>query len=116
MVVGEVVPKNLAIEKADVWRCWWRLLCCCFIAFSEPFVYVVERSAPDISRALGVSGHAGGGHSTEELKFIVESSRKEGHLEGFEEVAIQKLLDLQDRQRQRGHDTARGSGVGSRRR
>ena len=36
------------------------------------------------------------GHSPEELKFIVESSRMEGHLEGFEEDAIQKILDLQD--------------------
>jgi CBS domain containing-hemolysin-like protein len=30
------------------------------------------------------------------LKFILESSRKEGHLEGFEEIAIQKLLELKD--------------------
>jgi CBS domain containing-hemolysin-like protein len=26
VIVGEVVPKNLALEKADrlAWRCWWR--------------------------------------------------------------------------------------------
>ncbi len=35
-----------------------------------------------------------GGHSAEELKFIVSSSRREGHLHRFEEDAIQALLEL----------------------
>jgi putative hemolysin len=36
------------------------------------------------------------GHSAEELKFIVSSSRREGHLHRFEEDAIQALLELSD--------------------
>ena len=40
--------------------------------------------------------HSGGGHSAEELKFIVSSSRREGHLHRFEEDAIQALLELQN--------------------
>jgi CBS domain containing-hemolysin-like protein len=60
-------------------------------------VFVIDRSAAVLSRALGLrGGHSGGGHSAEELKFIVESSRHEGHLEDFEEDAIQKLLGLKD--------------------
>lgn len=96
VVVGEVVPKNLAIEKADRLALLVAPPLLLFYRIMRPFVYVVERAALALSRALGVSGHAGGGHSAEELKFIVESSRKEGHLEGFEEVAIQHLLDLRD--------------------
>ena len=42
------------------------------------------------------AGHGGGGHSAEELKFIVSSSRREGHLHRFEEDAIQALLELSD--------------------
>jgi len=58
---------------------------------------VIERSAAALSRVLGLHGGvAGGGHSPEELKFIVETSRREGHLEGFEEDAIQKILELKD--------------------
>jgi putative hemolysin len=68
-----------------------------FLRISAPFVFVIERSVAVLSHALGLhGGHAGGGHSPEELKFIVESSRREGHLEGFEEDAIQKLLELKD--------------------
>lgn len=94
VVVGEVVPKNLAIEKADRLALLVAAPLLLFYRIAEPFVFVVERSAQVLTKALGLSGRAGGGHSTEELKFIVESSRKEGHLEGFEEVAIQNLLDL----------------------
>ncbi len=94
VVVGEVVPKNLAIEKADRLALLVAPPLLVFYRVAEPFIFVVERCALVLTRALGLSGRGGGGHSTEELKFIVESSRKEGHLEGFEEVAIQNLLDL----------------------
>ncbi len=96
VVVGEVVPKNLAIEKADRLALLVAPPLLLFYRLFEPFVFVVERSARGLSRALGAGGRSGGGHSTEELKFIIESSRKEGHLEGFEEVAIHKLLDLRN--------------------
>jgi CBS domain containing-hemolysin-like protein len=96
VVVGEVVPKNLAIEKADRLALLVAPILLVFYRIALPFIYVVERTAAGLSRALGLRGHGAGGHSAEELKFIVESSRREGHLEGFEQVAIEKLLELQD--------------------
>jgi CBS domain containing-hemolysin-like protein len=63
---------------------------------SQPFVFVIERSASALSRALGLHSTGAGGHSAEELKFIISLSRKEGHLRPFEEDAIQNLLDLRD--------------------
>ncbi len=97
VVIGEVVPKNLAIEKADRLALLMAPALLVFLSISAPFVFVVERAASALSAAIGLhGGHGGGGHSPEELKFIVESSRREGHLEGFEEDAIQKLLELKD--------------------
>jgi magnesium and cobalt exporter, CNNM family len=96
VVVGEVVPKNLALEKRDRMALLVAPVLLVFYRLSAPFVYVVERAALGLSHALGLHGHGTGGHSTEELKFIVESSRREGHLEKFEVIAIQKLLDLRD--------------------
>ncbi len=97
VVIGEVVPKNLAIEKADRMALLMAPALLVFLRISAPFVFVIEHSAAVLSRALGLRGeHGGGGHSPEELKFIVETSRHEGHLEGFEEDAIQKLLELKD--------------------
>jgi len=96
VVIGEVVPKNLALEKADRLALLMAPVLLVFHRISAPFVYVVESSVAVISHAIGLKGHAGGGHSPEELKFIVQSSRREGHLEGFEEDAIQKLLELRE--------------------
>src|SRR5579863_2462394 len=97
VVVGEVVPKNLAIEKADRVALLMAPALLVFLRISAPFVFVIERSAAALTHVLGLRGsHLGGAHSPEELKFIVESSRREGHLEGFEEDAIQRILDLND--------------------
>ncbi len=96
VVFGEVVPKNLAMEKADRLALLVAPVLLVVYRIAMPFVFIVERSAVGLSRAMGLEGRAAGGHSPEELKFIVESSRKAGHLEDFEEVAIHKLLDLQN--------------------
>jgi magnesium and cobalt exporter, CNNM family len=97
VVIGEVVPKNFALEKADRLALLVAPVLLVFLKISAPFVFVIERSAAGLSHALGLKGeHGTGGHSTEELKFVIESSRREGHLEVFEEDAIQKLLDLKN--------------------
>jgi putative hemolysin len=97
VVIGEVVPKNLALEKADRLALLVAPVLLVFLRISAPFVWVIERSASALSRAIGLHGkHGAGGHSPEELKFIIESSRIEGHLQPFEEDAIQKLLDLRN--------------------
>jgi putative hemolysin len=95
VVIGEVVPKNLALEKADKLALLVATPLLIFRRVSLPFVIVIERTSGALSRLLGLKGeHGGGGHSPEELKFIVQSSRHEGHLETFEEDAIKKLLEL----------------------
>jgi CBS domain containing-hemolysin-like protein len=95
VVIGEVVPKNLAIAKADRVALLMAPILLVFLRISGPFVFVIDRSASVLSSALGLRGYSGTGHSPEELKFIVESSRMEGHLEAFEEEAIQNILELQ---------------------
>ena len=95
VVVGEVVPKNLAIEKADRLAILVAPALLVFDRLSRPFIFLAARSAAALSRFIGLKGtHTGGGHSAEELKFIISSSRTEGHLHRFEEDAIQALLEL----------------------
>jgi CBS domain containing-hemolysin-like protein len=97
VVIGEVVPKNLALAKADRLALLVAPALLVFLRISAPFVFVIERTARALSHAIGLRGEQGaGGHSAEELKFIIESSRREGHLESFEEDAIQRILDLKD--------------------
>ena len=97
VVIGEVVPKNLALEKAEHLALLVAAPLLVFRRISAPFVVGLEKTSVFVSRLVGLSGkHGGGGHSIAELKFILESSRDEGHLAGFEEDAIRKLLDLQE--------------------
>jgi CBS domain containing-hemolysin-like protein len=98
VIIGEVVPKNLALEKADKVATLAAPVLLIFYRISQPFVIVIERSSALILRALGIGrvGHAHGGHSAEELKFIVQSSLHEGHLQPFQEDAIQNLIELSD--------------------
>jgi putative hemolysin len=98
VIIGEVVPKNLALEKADRVAMLAAPILLVFYRLSQPFVIVIEKSSALILRGLGIggAGHAHGGHSAEELKFIVQSSLHEGHLQPFQEDAIQNLIELSD--------------------
>jgi len=96
VVLGEVVPKNLSIAKAD------RLAALCapplllFYRVMLPFVVVIERSADFITRALRAKGSAHGSvHTAEELKLIVSTSRGLGYLPEAQEDMIHHVLDLE---------------------
>jgi CBS domain containing-hemolysin-like protein len=97
VVIGEVVPKNLAIETADRLAVLVAPVLLVFYRIAGPFVAVIERSASWVSRKFGLkSGAEGGSHSVEELKFMVSASRRHGLIDQFEEDAVQCLLDLRD--------------------
>ncbi len=97
VIIGEVVPKNLAIQKADRLAVLVAPALLVFYRISQPFVLVIERSSALILRALGISSsHTRGGHTPEELKYIIQGIRREGRLQQFEEDAIQRLIDLSD--------------------
>jgi putative hemolysin len=95
VVLGEVVPKNLAIAKADRLAALVAPALLVFYRISLPFVVVVERSSGVLMRALKLRGGAhAGGHSAEELKMIVSSSRGLGFLPEIQEDMIHRVLDL----------------------
>jgi CBS domain containing-hemolysin-like protein len=99
VVIGEVVPKNLAIARADRLAMVVAPVLMVFYRIAAPFVSVVERSAALITRLAGAGSHAGhhaGGHSAEELKLIVSSSRFSGVLPEIQEDMIHRVLDLEE--------------------
>jgi len=97
VIIGEVVPKNLAIQKADRIAVLAAPVLLVFYRISQPFVIVIERTSALILRTFGLGqAQARGGHSPEELKFIIQSSRHAGHLQEFQEDAIQNLIELSD--------------------
>lgn len=97
VVIGEVVPKNLAIEKADRLAVVVAPVLTVVTRIASPFVRIIEGSSTGIARMLGVhTDHHAGGHSTDELKLIVSSSRFAGHLPAQQENMIHRVLDLEN--------------------
>jgi putative hemolysin len=97
VVVGEVVPKNLAIARADQLAVLVAPALLVFYRLSIAFVVIIERSAGALTRLLKIrsaAGGHGGGHSPEELKLIVSSSRGLGYLPETQEDIIHRVLDL----------------------
>jgi len=92
VVMGEVLPKNLAIAKADRVAVLVAPALLVFYRISVAFVVVIERSSNLLMRAMKIAGGAHtGGHSAEELKLIVSSSRGLGEVQ---EDMIHRVLDL----------------------
>ncbi len=95
VVMGEVVPKNLAIANADRVAVLVAPALLVFHRLSEAFVLVIEKSSGAISRLMQIHGRQrGGGHSAEELKLVVSSSRGMGFLPEAQEDMIHGVLDL----------------------
>ncbi|HEY2019023.1 MAG TPA: hemolysin family protein [Bryobacteraceae bacterium] len=96
VVIGEVVPKNLAIARADRLAALVAPALLVFYRISIAFVVIIEKSAGFLTRALQRGGGAhGGGHSAEELKLIVSASRGLGYLPEAQEDMIHRVLDLE---------------------
>ncbi len=98
IVIGEVVPKNLAFGKAERIAVLLAPPLLLFARLAGPFVAVIERSAAYCSRLVGARGGGshGASHSLEEIKHIVAASHKHGHLDTFEQEAMERLLELRD--------------------
>ncbi|MBK9167120.1 MAG: HlyC/CorC family transporter [Bryobacterales bacterium] len=94
VVLGEVVPKNLAIERADRIATVVAPVLLVFYRISEPFVRAIERTSLFVSKVLGLRGEASGGHSAEELKVVVSLSRGSGLLPERQEDMIHNVLDF----------------------
>jgi CBS domain containing-hemolysin-like protein len=96
VVLGEVVPKNLAISKAEHLAALSAPPLLLFYRVMLPFVVVIERSAEAITRTLRTKGAAHGSvHTAEELKLVVSSSRGLGYLPEAQEDMIHRVLDLE---------------------
>lgn len=95
VVVGEVLPKNVALDKADRLAVLVAPPLLVFSRIAVPFVVIVEKSAAALTRMLRLNAApAAGGHSTEELKLIVSGSRGMGFVPEAQEEMIHRVLDL----------------------
>jgi magnesium and cobalt exporter, CNNM family len=101
IILGELVPKSLALERAERVALAVAGPMDVFMTLAHPFLLFMNRSANMVLRGFGSRlRREGGAHSAEELKLIVTASRRLGLLPEAEEDMIHHALEL-------GHTTVR---------
>ncbi len=97
IVIGELAPKYLAIQRA----LRVALLCAypldLFYRVVRPFNWLVSQSANGVVRGLGIRPQGSlDVHSDEELKMLVAASARQGGLQESERVIVGNALDFAD--------------------
>jgi CBS domain containing-hemolysin-like protein len=95
--LGELVPKSVALHRAERVALAVAGPMEIFITATKPFLYVMTHTARVLLRLFGVPQiRQGGVHSPDELKLIVTASRRLGLLPAFEEELIHRTLEMGD--------------------
>lgn len=98
IVIGELAPKGLALQKPEATSLWVVLPVSIFLKVFRPFIYVLNGTGNLVLRLMGL--RAGGGeesvHSVEELRYLVRASRVAGVLDLEEEAIAGRALTLGD--------------------
>jgi CBS domain containing-hemolysin-like protein len=100
VVVGELVPKGIALGYSDrVALAVSTPVRGFFVAF-KPLIWVLQRSSEIVLRALGLTPPGGEMevYSEAELKMLLSRSTEEGELERQEQEMLYKVFDFADKE------------------
>jgi CBS domain containing-hemolysin-like protein len=97
VVLGELVPKSLALRRAEALAVAVAQPMLVFMALARPAVRFLSGSAALILRGFDIPmTQKGTVHSPEELKLIATSARLMGLLPRFQETLIHRTLELDE--------------------
>jgi len=97
VLVGELVPKSLALRRAEALAVAVAPPMLVFMALARPAVRLLKVSASVILRGFDIPvTERAQVHSPEELKLIATAARRLGVLPEFQETLIHRALELDD--------------------
>jgi len=96
VVMGELVPKSLALRRAEALAVSVAPPMLLFMALARPAVRLLKGSAAVILRGFDVPVTDRAVHSPEELKLIATAARRMGLLPAFQETLIHRALEMDD--------------------
>jgi CBS domain containing-hemolysin-like protein len=97
VVVGELVPKSLALRRSEALAVAIARPMLFFMALARPAVRLLRHSAAVILRGFDIPvTQKDAVHSPEELKLIATAARRMGILPQFQETLIHRALELED--------------------
>lgn len=98
VVFGEIVPKSIAIAKAEVMVLYIARPLYLFWVVFYPFIRFFDIMAANVLKILGVkpASEFEMAHSEEELRIIVNESFKVGHIDSVESEIIKNAVDFSE--------------------
>ena len=99
VVLGELVPKGIALDHAEGTALWVSAPVRAFLVVAGPLIWVLRSSTDLVLRAFGLSspGAERSVHSEAELRMLVTRSEEEGEIEEEERQMIDKVFDFADK-------------------
>lgn len=96
IVVGELMPKSIAIRQAEVISIWTAVPLYLFYQIMFPVIWLLNACSYFILKKLGLNlvDSEDGFYTTDELKLILSSSQSQGNLEQDEKGILKNALDL----------------------
>jgi CBS domain containing-hemolysin-like protein len=97
VVVGELVPKSLALRRAEALAAAVAPPMLLFMALARPAVRLLSRSAAIALRGFDIPvTERASVHSPEELKLLATAARRMGVLPKYQETLIHRALELKE--------------------
>ena len=97
VLLGELVPKSLALRRAENLAIAVAAPMLFFMAVTRPAVHLLQNSARIVLQLFQVSvAQESSVHSPEELKLIATAARRMGVLPAFQERLIHRALELDE--------------------
>ncbi len=99
IVLGELVPKSLAIQRAEKTAIGTARLLKSFYRLFYPAIYVLNGLANAILRLWGIApaNEADLAHTEEELRMLVDASERHGYLDKLESTLLDNVFEFSDR-------------------
>ncbi|MGE3510522.1 MAG: hemolysin family protein [Vicinamibacterales bacterium] len=98
IVLGELAPKTIALERAEVTALWVVKPTELFMRTFWPFIRLLNGTGRAVVRLIGLKSRGGHAmvHSEEELKMLVTASQEAGVLEEKEEQMLHRVFGFAD--------------------
>jgi magnesium and cobalt exporter, CNNM family len=95
VVLGELVPKSLALQRAEQVALAVAAPMDVFLTLTRPAIFVMSNAAGSVLKLFGSRKlRQGPVHSPDELKLIVTASRQLGQIPPFQEEMVHHALEL----------------------
>lgn len=98
IVIGELAPKSLAIQKSETTSLWLSAPLLYFYRLFLPIIWLLNSAANGILRMVGIqpASEIEAAHSEEEIRILMDQSARSGVIDQEEMKLVDNIFDFSD--------------------